>query len=67
MERLLSAKEAAEVLNISVYSLKSKLRDGIYKGVQIGNRWKMSESELSKIIGGDHERTKERQGIHRQA
>ena len=52
MERLLSAKEAAEVLNISVYSLKSKLRDGIYKGVQIGNRWKMSEGELNKIISG---------------
>ena len=53
MERLISAKEAAKILDISVYSMKEKLRTGIYKGIQIGNRWKISEGELKKIISGE--------------
>ena len=49
MDKLYSCKKAAEILDVSPYTLKKKLRSGEYKGVRIGNRWKLSESTLNEL------------------
>lgn len=50
--KLLTPEQAAEILSLSVRTIKGWLREGKLKGVKIGTRgdWRIEESELEKFI-----------------
>ena len=50
MERLLTPKEAGEIVAVTARTIKEWLRRGDLKGVKIGNLWRIRESELEKFI-----------------
>lgn len=50
MEKLLTPEEAAEILGISVYTLKDFLRAGKIPGVKIGKLWRVEETALREYV-----------------
>jgi len=55
MERLLTPKEAAEIMAVTSRTVKEWLRQGELTGVKIRNLWRIKESDLEQFI---------RRGIH---
>ncbi len=49
-EKLLTPEQAAERLQISVFTLKDYLRKGKLRGVKIANRWRIREEALEEFI-----------------
>jgi len=49
-DKLLTPEQAAERLQISVFTLKDYLRNGKIKGVKIANRWRIKEEALENYI-----------------
>lgn len=52
VEKLLTPTEVAEILNLSVRTIKGWLREGKLKGVKIGTRgdWRIIERDLEEFI-----------------
>ena len=50
MERLLTPKEAGEIMAVTARTIKEWLRRGELKGVKVRNLWRIRESELEKFI-----------------
>ncbi len=50
MEKLLTPEEAADILGISVYTLKDFLRAGKLPGVKVGKLWRIEEIALKAYI-----------------
>ncbi len=57
MEKLLTPEEVAEILAISVFTVKDYLRAGKITGVKIGKKWRVSPSALQEFID-ENTRTK---------
>lgn len=53
LEKYYSLNEAIELLDISKEYLYRLLRAGKIKGAKIGNRWRIPESELRKVLKED--------------
>jgi excisionase family DNA binding protein len=51
MKRLHGVKEAAEILGISVYTVRSYVRQGKLRPVRIGRRVLLQEAELERFVG----------------
>ena len=51
MKRLHGVKEAAEILAISVYTVRSYIRQGKLRPVRIGRRVLLQEAELERFVG----------------
>ena len=49
-DKLLTPEQAAERLQISVFTMKDYLRNGKIKGVKIANRWRIKEEALENYI-----------------
>ena len=52
VDKLLTPEQVAEILNMSVITVKKWLRAGKLKGVKIGSRgdWRIKENDLEKFI-----------------
>ena len=50
---MLSVKQVAEELNVCQETIKRKLQKGIYKGIKVGTRWRISEEEIERIKKGE--------------
>jgi excisionase family DNA binding protein len=50
LERLLTPKEAGEIMAVTSRTVKEWLRRGELKGVKIRNLWRIRESELETFI-----------------
>lgn len=53
---LYSAKEAADMIGISEYTLKRKIRDNVIKADLIGNKYMVSMSEIEKYCSDNGKR-----------
>ena len=53
--RLLTIKEAAEVLRVNPRTVKSMIRRSELPARKVGSRWRVSESGLAKWIQGLNE------------
>jgi excisionase family DNA binding protein len=51
-EKYLNTKEVADMLSIGQDYLRQLLREGKIKGVKVGRRWKIKESDINKIAEG---------------
>jgi len=51
-ERYLNTKEVAEMLSVGQEYLRQLLREGKIKGVKVGRRWKIKESDVKKLVEG---------------
>jgi len=51
-KKLLSVKEAAEYLNISVITVKRHLYSGRLKGYKAGKQWRIKQEDLEKYLEG---------------
>ncbi len=52
MKKLLRVSEAAKILNVSPSTLRMWLREGKIRGIKIGSRWKIPQSEIMRLISG---------------
>jgi excisionase family DNA binding protein len=50
MKRLHGVKEAAEILGISIYTVRSYIRQSKMTAVRIGRRVLLEESELERLV-----------------
>jgi len=50
MKRLHAVKEAAEILGISIYTVRSYIRQSKMTAVRIGRRVLLEESELERFV-----------------
>ena len=50
MDKLLTPEEAAEILGISVYTVKDFLRAGKITGVKVGKLWRIEEIVIKDFI-----------------
>lgn len=48
--KLLTPQEVAEHLLLKPVTVKKYLRQGELKGIKIGNRWRIKESELQNFL-----------------
>lgn len=48
LEKMISAREAAEIMNCNVRTLKNKASRGEIPAMQVGNRWMFLPSLLDK-------------------
>lgn len=57
MEKLLTPIQVADMLQKNPYTIKSWLKNGKLKGIQIGGRseWRIRESDLKVFLGQDDE------------
>jgi excisionase family DNA binding protein len=51
-EKYLNTKEVSEMLSIGQEYLRQLLREGKVKGVKVGKRWKIKESDIEELIQG---------------
>lgn len=49
VEESFTPEEVAKILKIDPETVRRKLREGEYKGIQVGRRWRIKESELNRI------------------
>ena len=49
-EKLLSAKEVADYLRLSVVTTRALLRQGIIKGFKAGREWRVSQGNLQEYM-----------------
>ena len=52
MDDLFSVEDLSKLLRISEYTIRQKIREGKIQAVKLGSRWRISKSEISKIISG---------------
>jgi excisionase family DNA binding protein len=52
MKRLHGVKEAAEILGISTYTVRSYIRQGKIRPVRFGRRVLLEEAELERFVAG---------------
>lgn len=55
MEKLYKPEEVAEILKTSRETIYNWLRSGKLKGKKVFNFWRISESELNRILGEEKE------------
>ncbi|MDR9768866.1 helix-turn-helix domain-containing protein [Acetomicrobium sp.] len=57
MEKLLTPKDAAEILSLSPVTIKKWLWQGKLKGIKVGSVWRIKESDLKAFLrtGNDDE------------
>ena len=55
---MLSPERAAALLDMNPETIRRYIREGRLKATKIGNRWKISESDLAAFLGSD-ERARE--------
>jgi len=48
--RLLKPNEVAEMLSVSLVTVKKWLREGRLKGVKVSGMWRVRESDLEQMI-----------------
>lgn len=58
MEKLFDVHAAAETLSISVWTVRSYIRDGKLKPVRLGRRVLLEQAELERLVA-DGKATKE--------
>ena len=51
-ERYLNTREVAELLGTGQEYVRQLLREGKIKGVKVGKKWKIKESEIKDIVEG---------------
>jgi len=51
MERHYSTREVCEILEIANRTLRSWIKEGKIRAVNIGSRWRISESEVNCLLG----------------
>ena len=51
-EKFLNTREVAEILGTGQEYVRQLLREGKIKGVKVGKKWKIKESEINKIAEG---------------
>ena len=61
MEKYYTPEEVAELLKVSRETVHNWLRAGKLKGAKVFNFWRVSESELSRLLKGDKENNRCRQ------
>lgn len=52
MDRLYTPEEVAEILKVSVITVKKWLRNGELKGVKVGKFWRVREEDLQEFLEG---------------
>lgn len=50
MDRWMKVEEACQLLQISAYSMRKKLREGEIKGARYGNQWRIKEKDLEAYM-----------------
>lgn len=50
MEKLLTPKDAAEILSLSPVTIKKWLWQGKLKGIKVGSVWRIRESDLKAFL-----------------
>jgi DNA (cytosine-5)-methyltransferase 1 len=50
MEEMLTTKEVAQKLRLSVETVKKMLREGILPGHKVGRKWLVSSEELTQYL-----------------
>jgi len=53
IQKMYSLKELEPILELSSKTLQQYIRDGRLKAVKIGNKWKVSERNLTNFMNGD--------------
>lgn len=53
MEKTYTPEEAAEILKVIPYTVRKWLRDGKIKGTKLGRMWRISESELKRLLSAE--------------
>jgi len=51
-ENSYTTKQAAEYLQISEWTVRRYLREGVIKGFKLGQGWRIKESELDRLMKG---------------
>lgn len=49
-----NVSEVAEILSLSGKTVRTYIKDGRLKAVMVGNRWKIAETEVKKILKGSY-------------
>jgi excisionase family DNA binding protein len=55
MEELFTPQEVAQKLKIDMSTVYRWIREGHLKAVKIGHFWRISESELNRLLKGDEQ------------
>jgi excisionase family DNA binding protein len=55
MEELFTPQEVAQKLKIDMSTVYRWIREGRLKAVKIGHFWRISESELNRLLKGDEQ------------
>ena len=50
MENVYTPAEVADILKVSVETVKRHLREGTLKGFKVGTRWRVKESDLKEFM-----------------
>lgn len=50
MEKIFTPAEVAEILQVTVQTVKNHLRKGTLKGFKVGNRWRIKEADLQEFM-----------------
>ncbi|MEM5816034.1 MAG: helix-turn-helix domain-containing protein [Candidatus Aenigmatarchaeota archaeon] len=51
MDKLYTPEEVAEILKVSVITVKKWLRSGELKGIKVGKLWRIREEDLQEFLG----------------
>jgi len=52
MDKLLKPEQAAELMAVSVRTVKKWLREGKLKGLKVGGMWRITEPDVRRFIYG---------------
>ena len=55
MEELFTPQEVAQKLKIDMSTVYRWIREGRLKAVKMGHFWRISESELNRLLKGDEQ------------
>ena len=55
MERYYTPKEISETLKLNIRTIYKWIREGHLKAVKLGDVWRISESELNRLLSGSRE------------
>ena len=53
MERYYTPKEVSETLKLNIRTIYKWIREGHLKAVKLGDVWRISESELNRLLSGE--------------
>jgi excisionase family DNA binding protein len=60
MEKVLTPEEAAELLQVSPFTVRKWLRSGKLKGVKAGRVWRIREKDLIEFLEESQKRLEEK-------